>query len=182
MSDEQLKNNIEAQLNRLLSQLQDCEDMKSEMDADEYTSTKKETLEQLEEFRKSLGKMQSGNMTLVDQINRVQIAIRAAVSQAFQTPEVIRLFAKKAPGQLRERIAELQRDHQLGKIDKTAFNQGYAEVLSALQQLGQELSADEKAFLGQNMTAAMREFSTVTETSGKEVLKTAADHIQRAQH
>ena len=32
-------------------------------------------------------------------------AIQAAVSNAFKTPEVIRLFAKREPGQLRERLA-----------------------------------------------------------------------------
>lgn len=34
-------------------------------------------------------------------------AIQAAISQAFKTPEVIRLFAKKQPGQLRTRLAEV---------------------------------------------------------------------------
>ncbi len=34
-------------------------------------------------------------------------AIQAAVSQAFKTPEVIRMFAKREPGQLRERLAGL---------------------------------------------------------------------------
>jgi len=34
-------------------------------------------------------------------------AIQAAVSEAFRTPEVIRLFAKKQPGQLRERLAQV---------------------------------------------------------------------------
>lgn len=32
-------------------------------------------------------------------------AIQAAISQAFQTPEVIRLFAKKQPDQLRTKLA-----------------------------------------------------------------------------
>jgi len=34
-------------------------------------------------------------------------AIQAAVSEAFRTPEVIRMFAKKQPGQLRERLAQV---------------------------------------------------------------------------
>ena len=36
-----------------------------------------------------------------------QQAIQAAISEAFKTPEVIRLFAKKQPGQLRQRLAEV---------------------------------------------------------------------------
>jgi len=35
-------------------------------------------------------------------------AIQAAISDAFRTPEVIRMFAKKQPGQLRERLAEVR--------------------------------------------------------------------------
>lgn len=34
-------------------------------------------------------------------------AIQAAISKAFKTPEVIRMFAKKQPGQLRQRLAEV---------------------------------------------------------------------------
>jgi len=34
-------------------------------------------------------------------------AIQAAISQAFKTPEVIRMFAKKQPRQLRTRLAEV---------------------------------------------------------------------------
>lgn len=40
-------------------------------------------------------------------------AIQAAISEAFKTPEVIRLFAKKQPGQLRQRLAEVQENHQV---------------------------------------------------------------------
>jgi len=34
-------------------------------------------------------------------------AIQAAISEAFRTPEVIRMFAKKQPGQLRERLSQV---------------------------------------------------------------------------
>ena len=34
-------------------------------------------------------------------------AIQAAISEAFKTPEVIRMFAKKQPGQLRQRLSEV---------------------------------------------------------------------------
>lgn len=46
-------------------------------------------------------------MTLVNELNRMQLAIQAAISEAFKTPEVIRMFAKKQPGQLRQRLAEV---------------------------------------------------------------------------
>ncbi|ERE81937.1 protein LZIC-like protein [Cricetulus griseus] len=101
-----LKQNLEEQLDRLMQQLQDLEECREELDTDEYEETKKETLEQLSEFHDSLKKIMSGNMTLVDELSGMQLAIQAAISQAFKTPEVIRLFAKKQPGQLRTRLAE----------------------------------------------------------------------------
>jgi hypothetical protein len=51
MSDAQIRKNMEEQLTRLLNQLQDLESMKAELDEEEYASTKKDTLEQLDEFR-----------------------------------------------------------------------------------------------------------------------------------
>ncbi|XP_028438618.1 protein LZIC isoform X2 [Perca flavescens] len=102
-----LRQNMEEQLDRLMQQLQDLEECREELDEDEYEETKKETLEQLSEFNDSLKKIMTGDMTLVDELSGMQLAIQAAISQAFKTPEVIRLFAKKQPGQLRTRLAEL---------------------------------------------------------------------------
>lgn len=81
---------------------------RADLDADEYEETKSETLEQLKEFNESLMKMKGGDMTLVNELNRMQLAIQAAISEAFKTPEVIRMFAKKQPGQLRQRLAEVR--------------------------------------------------------------------------
>ena len=80
---------------------------RDDLDADEYEETKTETLEQLKEFNDSLAKMKGGDMTLVNELNQMQLAIQAAISEAFKTPEVIRMFAKKQPGQLRQRLAEV---------------------------------------------------------------------------
>uniref|UniRef100_G3NWD3 Leucine zipper and CTNNBIP1 domain containing n=1 Tax=Gasterosteus aculeatus TaxID=69293 RepID=G3NWD3_GASAC len=104
-----LRQNMEGQLDRLMQQLQDLEECREEMDDEEYEETKKETLEQLSEFNDSLKKIMTGDMTLVDELSGMQLATQAAISQAFKTPEVIRLFAKKQPGQLRTRLAEVSR-------------------------------------------------------------------------
>ena len=45
-----LRKNIEDQLNRLLTQLADLEEMKGELDVDEYNSVRSETIEQMKEF------------------------------------------------------------------------------------------------------------------------------------
>ena len=43
------------------------------MDAAEYEETRQETVEQLKEFNESLSKLTSGDMTLVNEINRMQL-------------------------------------------------------------------------------------------------------------
>lgn len=89
------------------------------------SSTKKDTIAQLKQFDAQLKKMVQGNMGLVTELASYQLAIqvrtlyhlliskipsitcsfnsplfffhKAAVSSAFQTPEVIRAFAKREP-------------------------------------------------------------------------------------
>lgn len=85
--------------------------------------------------------MTEGNITLVDELSSVRMAIRAAVRQAFRTPEVIKLFAKKQPAQLRHRLARLKRDHDLGKLSTEAYEPQAVETLLALQKLGEEVRA-----------------------------------------
>ena len=77
------------------------------MSPEEYTETKQETLDQLNELSASASKIKQGNLSLVDNVNSIQLAIQAAISQAFQTPEVIQMFAKKQPLQLRQRLADV---------------------------------------------------------------------------
>ena len=67
--------------------------------------------------------------------------MQAAISDAFKTPEVIRMFAKKQPGQLRERLANLRRDVKLQKIPESVFTRQAVEILTALKKLGDEVRA-----------------------------------------
>ncbi|MXQ81853.1 hypothetical protein E5288_WYG004879 [Bos mutus] len=157
-----LKQNLEEQLDRLMQQLQDLEECREELDTDEYEETKKETLEQLSEFNDSLKKIMSGNMTLVDELSGMQLAIQAAISQAFKTPEVIRLFAKKQPGQLRTRLAEMDRDLMVGKLARDLYTQQKVEILTALRKLGEKLTADDENFLSANAGAILSQFEKVS--------------------
>jgi hypothetical protein len=77
------------------------------MAEEEYEETKSETLEQLTELNESLSKIKEGNLSLINDVNGMQLAIQAAISQAFRTPEVIQMFAKKQQPQLRQRLAEV---------------------------------------------------------------------------
>ncbi|CAB1329736.1 unnamed protein product [Coregonus sp. 'balchen'] len=146
-----LKQNMEEQLDRLMQQLQDLEECREDLDEEEYEETKKETLEQLSEFNESLKKMVTGNMTLVDELGGMQLAIQAAISQAFKTPEVIRMFAKKQPGQLRTRLAEQK-----------------VEILTALRKLGEKLTVEDDTFLAENVTATLSQFERITADLGSE--------------
>ncbi|CAG2162735.1 unnamed protein product [Oppiella nova] len=155
--------NLEDQLDRLVAQLADLEECKADLDSDEYEETKRETLEQLEEFSQSLSAMKSGNMTLIDELNAMQLAIQAAISQAFHTPEVIRLFAKRQPGQLRIRLAQIERDSKIGKLSFEVYVQQKVEILIALRKLGDDLQPDELNFLQNNASDALKEFERVTD-------------------
>lgn len=52
------------------------------MDEEEYEETKKETLEQLEEFNDSLKKIMTGDMTLVDELGGMQL-VRTFINKCF---------------------------------------------------------------------------------------------------
>lgn len=159
---------MEGQLDRLMQQLQDLEECREELDEEEYEETKKETLEQLSEFNDSLKKIMTGDMTLVDELSGMQLATQAAISQAFKTPEVIRLFAKKQPEQLRTRLAEMDRDVIVGKLPRDVYTQQKMEILTALRKLGEKLASEDETFLTENATATLSQFEKVTANLGSE--------------
>ncbi|XP_064643362.1 protein LZIC-like [Lineus longissimus] len=180
--NDKLQQNLEEQLERLVNQLQDLEECREELDDDEYEETKNETVEQLKEFDESLSRMRGGNLSLVDELNAMQLAIQAAISDAFKTPEVIRLFAKKQPGQLRQRLSEIERDAKIGKMPKETATQQTVEILTALKKLGEELTPTEIAFLQNNSSASLKQFEKVTGDlgSGAKVLAVAGSQVKQA--
>lgn len=165
-TDEALKKNINDQLERLLSQLQDLEELKQDLSAEEAESMKQDTLAQLTEFKQSLEKMCAGSMTLQSELEATRLAVSAAISEAFKTPEVIRMFAKKEPAALRRRLAEIDRDVQLGKIKFSDVSGQAAEILVALKKLGETLLPKEEAFLSSHKTSTLSEFEAVSEGDG----------------
>ncbi|XP_034938166.1 protein LZIC-like [Chelonus insularis] len=144
-----LKKNLEDQLDRLMKQLEDLEECRDDLDPSEYEETKNDTIEQLKELNESLQKMLSGNISLINDLGAMQLATQAAISAAFKTPAVIRMFGKKEPKQLRERLEVVERDSKLGRIDKETSDKQKAEILSALKHLGETLSPVEIKFLQQ---------------------------------
>ena len=49
--------------------------IRDDLDAEEYEETKRETIDQLKEFKESLVKLGAGNMTLVDDLSAMQLVI-----------------------------------------------------------------------------------------------------------
>jgi hypothetical protein len=161
---ERLRANVEDQLNRLLTQLSDLEEMREELDDEEYASSRQETMEQLAEFNKTMEKMMAGNMSLVSELGGIQLAIQSAIRSAFKSPDVIRMFAKKETGSLRTKLRELDSSHKLGKLETDLYEELSLEVLIALEKLGEPLSAEETARLN-----GRKDMESVGEAGGGDV-------------
>ncbi|KAK9739792.1 Beta-catenin-interacting protein ICAT [Popillia japonica] len=144
---DKLRENLQNQLERLVEQLEDLETCRNELDAEEYEETKQDTMEQLKELNNSLNKLISGNITLSSALEAMQLATRAAISQAFKTPEVIKLFGKKEPKQLRERLIDIECAFKLNKLSEDVRDRQKAEILIALRQLGEQLTTSDLQFL-----------------------------------
>jgi len=177
--------NVEDQLNRLLAQLEDLEELREDLDDDEYIETKQDTLEQLQEFQATLDKMAKGDMSLVDRLGKFQLAIQATISEAFKTPEVIKLFAKQEPDGLRQRLEDLKTMVKLQKVTREEMLGQAVEILVALQQLGQTLSPEEQSFLQEHKTQALAGFEAATGDLGQAgkagILNVAKKDVRSAQ-
>ncbi len=176
-----LKANITDQLNRLLTQLEDLEELRDELDETEYTEEREETLSQLREFQAFLDQMLAGNMTLVDEFGAAQQAIQAAISQAFKTPEVIRLFANKDSVQLRSRLVSLTRDLTLKSISQDLYNRQAVEILLALRKMGEKLTDQEEDLLGRMGSLRHLEAAADGDGAGVAVMSSASAGIKRAE-
>ena len=104
---EQLKARIQDQLSRLLLQLTDLEELRAELEDDEYLETKRDTLEQMEEFDAQLKKLMDGDVSLVSALGQVKLALRAAIAGAVQADDAKRAFARKEASALRTRLHTL---------------------------------------------------------------------------
>ncbi|XP_003247066.1 protein LZIC [Acyrthosiphon pisum] len=149
MSDENqmLRENLEAQLERLVQQLSDLEECRSDMTDDEYNESKEDTVEQLKEFNDRLSKITAGCMTIHDNLSIMRLATSAAITKAFQTPSIIKMFAKNEPNALKDKRNQIERNMKLGKLSLEVGNRQKLEVLTALRHLGCELTDSDKMFI-----------------------------------
>ena len=146
-------------MNRLVQQISDLEEFKADLEQEEYEETLQDTKAQLVEFREALDKITEGDVTLLDTLSRMRLAIQAAISDAFKTPEVVAMFMQKEPGQLRGRLQQLDQSLKLRKISPDVYEAQRIEVLTALQRLGESLSAQEEQQLAAHTNRAMKDFA-----------------------
>lgn len=158
---------------------QDLEEFRDELDDDEYEETKEETMEQMKEFEAALKEHMEGNMSLVDELGSVQLAIQAAIKKAFQTPEVIRLFAKGEHEGLRIRLGNIKRDNRLGKLDDDSYKSEAVEIILALKKLAVELTPEERHFLASASDVASK-FESADKELGEGILSAAASGVRSA--
>jgi hypothetical protein len=83
--------------------------------------------------------MLDGDMTLVSELGQFKLALQAAIKDAFKTPEVIAMFAKREPAALRIRLAKLQEEAKLGRLAPALFKSQAVEVIVALKRLGEKV-------------------------------------------
>lgn len=125
-------------------------------------------------------------------------ATQAAISAAFRTPAVIRMFARREPELLRQRLSDIERDIKLGKGNQLLENekvcvfslflsvigkskiaafvclpslhyvQWQVEVLDALRQLGEKLTAVELRVLEDHSRAKLSDGSGFVQVSDKD--------------
>ena len=112
-----------------------------------------------------------------------QLAIQAAISTAFKTPEVIRLFAQKQPDQLRKRLEVIKRDLKLNKLSQDMYNRQAVEILTALKKMGETLQPQEDEFLNSmGSTRHLEEASQsmVSDETQSNVMSAASGQIKKA--
>ena len=105
-------------------------------------------------------------MTLVSELGQLKLALRAAISNAFQTPEVIKSFAAREPATLRLRLVKLGEDLKLGRLTEASYRTKALEVVFALKKLGEVLSAEEKAIIDSASVESRRAFEAAGEADG----------------
>jgi len=105
-------------------------------------------------------------MTLVSELGQLKLALRAAISNAFQTPEVIKSFAAREPATLRKRLIQLGEEYKLGRLTDVSYRTKALEVVFALKKLGEELSAEEKTILDSASAESRKAFEAAGEVDG----------------
>jgi hypothetical protein len=136
---------------RLLTQLRDLEEMKADLEEDEYEQLRRETLDQLREFEeslaRSLGASNDANDPFLDDVERARSAVQETIRSAVASSGAKDRFAKKESAALRARLASLQESVRLGALAPEVFDAERRAVLAALQAMGEPLTDADREYL-----------------------------------
>ena len=108
---------------------------------------KQDSLQQVQAFEEQMEQMKSGDMTLVDQINKAQLAIRQATQEHSQAANVQAQFAAREPEKLREQLTEIETNFRLQRMSEAEYKEQKCQILSHLKKLGAELTYEENDFV-----------------------------------
>jgi len=146
-ANEKLILNLEKQLERLVEQLKDLEECRSELPEDEYDLLKNETVEQIREFEATLDRLQKGDVTLNSKFSLMKTAIRKAISSAFNTKDMIQMFGDENVNDLERQLNKLEEDYHLKRIDQLAFEKHKIDLLTRLQTEGGLITQENLIFI-----------------------------------
>jgi len=146
-ANEKLILNLEKQLERLVEQLKDLEECRSELPEDEYDLLKNETVEQIREFEATLDRLQKGDVTLNSKFSLMKTAIRKAISSAFNTKDMIQMFGDENVNDLERQLNKLEEDYLLKRIDQLAFEKHKIDLLTRLQTEGGLVTQENLIFI-----------------------------------
>ena len=103
MVDANLSKNIQEQLDRLLTQLNDLDELKEEVSQSEYDEIKADTLKQITEFEAFLERSNAGDMGLT-QVTEASKRLQEAKEKMFGISDLKKTFESKESSQIRDRL------------------------------------------------------------------------------
>ena len=146
--------------------------------AKEYEEQKKDTLDELKDFEATLETMKKDNVTLVAEVDKVQLEMQAAIRNTFKA-EIRDSFKKGEPEAIRTKMAAVDRDHKLGKLSDTAKAVAMAEMAGALKSMGEELTDKELKYLAAQESSKAAFEDAGSGHGGADVLDAAAKSVAK---
>jgi hypothetical protein len=113
------------------------------MGTDEYLELKNEFLDQTKEFNEALERLSKGDLS----INNMKNELRKAISIAFNTVDIIRIFGLRCTDELELQLNSLNEDYKLKRITTQDMEQKRLELLNKLKSINATLSKDDLDFL-----------------------------------
>lgn len=108
---------------------------------------RKDTLEELETFQKSINSMASGELTLDSEIEKSKAELMAAVKKNLNKEEIMKTFTSAEVGHIRGAITKIETSYHMKQItEKEYVNKKTAEIVK-IKELGGELTPAEEEFI-----------------------------------